>query len=232
MPEPTNASTPIESPLLADIGNIVHGFGSRAAPLPAALRHYWPDRPTKQQVHGTDIALVRGARQECGPVDGLLTAAAGVLLTVVTADCVPVLLARRDGRRVAALHIGWRGTLAGMVTRASEFIRHDGDSTADWYAAIGPCARPCCYKVSSDLATDFRTYAGLPADIIEPMRDHLNLPGIIGAQLRHAGFGEISDTGGCTICNREATRLADFRFHSYRREQGNEFQWSGILIRA
>jgi purine-nucleoside/S-methyl-5'-thioadenosine phosphorylase / adenosine deaminase len=96
-------------------------------------------------VHG---ATIRRAPGRGRPGDGLWTDAPGRPLLVFTADCLPIAIARADGRRpaVAALHVGWRGLLAGIVERAA--FRLGGRLAA----AIGPGIGPCCYEVGEDVA--------------------------------------------------------------------------------
>jgi copper oxidase (laccase) domain-containing protein len=112
----------LTSPLL-DHPAIVHGFGTRHDDMARLLPDYWADRPVQHERHGTRIAIADHARQDCGEADGMLTDRPGLLLAIATADCVPVLLARRDGREVAALHVGWRGAHAGIVERFGALVR-------------------------------------------------------------------------------------------------------------
>lgn len=69
-------------------------------------------------------------------------------LCVKTADCVPILLSSKDGKLVSAVHAGWRGTVADIVTRAAE--KFDCDKS-DILCAIGPCIGVCCYEVGEDV---------------------------------------------------------------------------------
>jgi copper oxidase (laccase) domain-containing protein len=100
----------------------------------------------------------------------MLTDRPGLLLAIATADCVPVLLARRDGREVAALHVGWRGAHAGIVDRFAALVRGRGGDPGDWVAAIGPAAQACCYEVSAELIDSFHARTGLPRETIAPRR--------------------------------------------------------------
>ena len=69
---------------------------------------------------------------------------------LLTADCLPVAIARADGRRLALLHAGWRGLVAGIVERGVEAV--GGGATA----AVGPGAGPCCYEVGEDVGDVLR----------------------------------------------------------------------------
>ena len=119
---------------------------------------------TQQQVHG---AVVRNLDTEPEPWisaegrttlegDGLLTACPGKMLGIVTADCVPVLLADTRTHAVAALHAGWRGTLARIVQHGVEALRaHCGSSPADLVAAIGPAIGPCCFAIGDEVRSAY-----------------------------------------------------------------------------
>ena len=86
--------------------------------------------------------------------DGLVTGLPARPLVLLTADCLPVAVARADGRRLAVLHAGWRGLVAGIVERGVEAV--GGRATA----AVGPGAGPCCYEVGDDVAGVLRERFG------------------------------------------------------------------------
>lgn len=85
------------SALLNAVPHIQHGFGSKLALLPGHLLPYSATLPEKKQVHGTRIVDVLQPAQACGEADGFYTRQPGILLSVLTADCLPVLFSRRDG---------------------------------------------------------------------------------------------------------------------------------------
>jgi hypothetical protein len=88
--------------------------------------------------------------------DALLTSQPGLLLAVQTADCVPILLADPARRAVAAVHAGWRGTLARVVAKTVGRMRLEfGTRPADIVAAIGPAIGRCCYEVGPEVAQAF-----------------------------------------------------------------------------
>lgn len=90
--------------------------------------------------------------------DALLTDVPGVILGVQTADCVPILLADRKRRAVAAIHSGWRGTLLRIAAKAVGRMRMEfGTSPQDVIAAIGPSIGRCCYEVGSEVAAAFHS---------------------------------------------------------------------------
>lgn len=94
-----------------------------------------------EQVHSATV--VDSALAPCA-ADALVGAARGEAVRVVTADCVPILLASADGSRYAAVHSGWKGTLARIVQAA---VRSMGADPSGMTAYIGPAVGPCCYAV-------------------------------------------------------------------------------------
>jgi YfiH family protein len=224
----------LRSPLLDRHEHIVHGFGTRRDDPSLQLPGYWARRPLQHERHGTRIAIATEANEDCGEADGMLTDRPGLLLAIATADCVPVLLARRDGREVAALHVGWRGAHAGIVERFAALVRERGGDPGDWIAAIGPAAHSCCYEVSEELIEEFRERTGLPRETIAPRPRRLDLPAIVRWQLGQAGVGSVSAQSACTMCSRDGD--GRFVYHSYRRDRETrtpivDVQWSAIAIR-
>jgi YfiH family protein len=228
----------ISSPILTNLENNVHGFGTRDDRMQALFPAYWPDRPIQHERHGTRIAVIERAGEDCGEADGMLTDRPGLMLSIATADCAPVLLARKDGKEVAALHVGWRGALAGIVDRFAGLLAERGGKPDDWLAAIGPSAGHCCYEVSEDLVGQFHAAYALPLSVIAPAPRRLGLAGIVHWQLANAGFASISSCPECTICHpRNPVRPnSQFTFHSYRRDRETrtpviDVQWSVIAIK-
>ena len=88
--------------------------------------------------------------------DAAMTVQAGVLLSVQTADCVPILLVDTKRRAIAAVHAGWRGTLARIVVKTLGRMRQEfGTRPQDVVAAIGPAIGGCCYEVGPEVAKEF-----------------------------------------------------------------------------
>lgn len=89
--------------------------------------------------------------------DGLLTDQAGILLSVRTADCLPVLLVDPKHRAVAAVHAGWRGALARIIEKAAgEMRRVYGSEPQDLFAVLGPSIRVCCFEVGEEVEEAFQ----------------------------------------------------------------------------
>jgi purine-nucleoside/S-methyl-5'-thioadenosine phosphorylase / adenosine deaminase len=140
--------------------------------------------------------------------DGLWSDEPGQAMMLLTADCLPVALARDSGSRrlpaLAVLHVGWRGLLAGIVARGAEAL--GGGRLA---AAIGPGIGPCCYEVGEDVAEPFR---GAFGDVIVA-DGRLDLWSAADQALRSAGCEEVERTDLCTHCHPEL-------FFSHRRDRG------------
>jgi YfiH family protein len=228
----------LSSPLLHKFDKVMHGFGTRDDLMHDIFPLYWRHRPVQHERHGTRIAVVKQPNEDCGEADGMLTDQPGLLLSIATADCAPILLARKDGKEVAALHAGWRGALGGIVQRFADLIRERGSRPEDWVAAIGPSAGPCCYQVSEEIVDQFHQRHGMPFAVIAPRPRQLDLSAIVHWQLEHAGIKSVSTCAECTICHsrNESGARAGFAFHSYRRDRETrtpvvDVQWSIIAIR-
>jgi polyphenol oxidase len=173
------------------------------------------------QVHGREVRVVRDrgdAASERERCDALTTDLPGVLLGVKTADCVPVLLADPRRGACAAVHAGWRGTLAEVVGGALARMREEfGTRPPDVRAAIGPAARACCYEVGPEVVAAFRDKFSNADSLFAPTRAGHALADIQLAnrdQLVEAGVASerIHTLPLCTICRPEL-------FFSYRREK-------------
>jgi len=105
------------------------------------------------------LAGSSGVQTAGGPLpegDALLTNQPGLLLSVRTADCLPVLLADPRRRAVGVVHAGWRGALARIVAKAvGEMRRLFGSQPEDLRAALGPSIRVCCYEVGQEVVDAF-----------------------------------------------------------------------------
>ncbi len=219
----------LKSKLLTSIPGIEHGFGSRNEPMPRPFENRWEElKPRWKQNHGTSCIEVKAPSQECGEVDALYSRQASLPIAVVTADCVPVLMARKDGAAVAAIHAGWRGTEAQILRQLWTQLESQGESPSEWVAAIGPAVGPCCYEVSEELAEKFTTkFANLGHGLAVPQERHLDLPAINKAELELIGLAQVDLLRACTMCSQEPD-LGNFKFFSYRREGKGTRQWSVI----
>jgi YfiH family protein len=171
------------------------------------------------QVHGTASRVLTGAEDADEVVrsvgDVTVSRVPGVACGVRSADCVPVLVADRRSGAVAAIHSGWRGTVAGAGPAGVAALRALVGSEGDLIAAVGPHIASCCFEVGHDVAEALAacSKAGRGAVIADPGgRLRVDLRAVVRAQLEAAGIrgDQIDDVPGCTVCDAE-------RFHSYRR---------------
>lgn len=212
-----------------------------------------------RQIHSSLTRTV--GRSDSGEVakhraDGMMTAEAGILLAIQTADCIPVLIADRKRKVVAAFHAGWRGTLKRIVENGIGRMRLEfGSKPKNLVAAIGPGIGQCCYAVGEEVRSEFMsqfTYAdALFRDVYDsdPVKEkypllfltarapghsnigpslHLDLVEANRRQLVDAGLNPeaISVAGACTSCEHD-------RFFSYRADCGfTGRMFSVIGIRA
>lgn len=119
---------------------------------------------TIRQIHSS-VLIVGGPDSTCsepgrplGKGDGIMTDQPGILLGIQTADCIPVLVADRKRRAVAAFHAGWRGTVKRIVENGIGRMRMEfGSRPEDLVAAIGPGNLVCCYQVGEDVLSEFES---------------------------------------------------------------------------
>jgi YfiH family protein len=168
------------------------------------------------QLHSAVVHRARpGARGE--PGDGLWTDEPDLPVLAMSADCVPIALARVNGAgpAVAVVHVGWRGLLAGVIESAVSSLGGGGLA-----AAIGPAIGPCCFEVRDDVADPFRARFG--RDIVSDGR--LDLWRAAGDALREAGVHRVERVDLCTACHPEL-------FFSHRRD-GKPRGVQGVLARV
>ncbi len=158
-----------------------------------------------RQVHSARVLAARPG--ESGEGDALVGRGGGVALSIVTADCVPVLLAGPGA--IAAAHAGWRGIAAGVVGATVAAMAEDPAALRAW---IGPAIGACCYEVGAEVAAQVVAASGPEVAAPGPGgRPHLDLQLAVRRQLQAAGVGRVYAVPLCTRC--EAATL-----HSYRRE--------------
>jgi len=183
------------------------------------------------QTHSENIVIIEEKRtrgwesledaiEDC---DALITDQKGVILTMLTADCVPLLLYDPVKKVVAAVHAGWKGTKAQIAAKTIETMQDRfGCDTSEIIVGIAPSIGVCCYEVGEDVASHFFGYAQELEQIGAKYR--LDLPGINRRQLLLAGIKEehIEMSGICTAC-------ATDRYFSYRKEQGCSGRFMSLI---
>jgi hypothetical protein len=205
---------------------------------------------TVRQIHSSVLvsqgpigatARVAGQQHPCKG-DGLMSSQPGVLLGIQTADCIPVLVADRRRKAIAAFHAGWRGTVRRIVENGIGRMRLEfGSQPGDLVAAIGPGVGQCCYAVGEEVFSEFESQFTYGSELFrqvessDPLRArypmmflnqrapghwsgsglHLNLIEANRRQLLAAGLepGAIQVVGACTNCHPEL-------FFSHRGSRG------------
>ncbi len=245
----------IESRMLADAG-FRHGFTTRAGGVSAPPfdafdfatardtvsllenQRRLADRvgfdPSKlfqtTQVHGAVVLLADGApgAMLAREADALVAEPGdGRAVAVRVADCVPVLLADPASGRVAAVHAGWRGLVAGVIGAAVTAMR-----APRLLAAIGPCIGACCFEVDRAIGATIAGASAPEAVTRETgaAKAYVDLRLAAAAQLRALGLAvadvdpvfEPSTNAGCTRCNAD-------RFYSYRRDGDASGRLVGVI---
>jgi purine-nucleoside/S-methyl-5'-thioadenosine phosphorylase / adenosine deaminase len=187
---------------------------------------------TMKQMHGDEIVQVQDkSLKEAGEADGMLTAESDIYLGVLTADCVPLLFVAPKQRLAAAVHAGWRGTMAGIAEKTVRLFkdRYDIDSH-DLEVALGPSIGVCCYEVKEDVAGPLMKRWGklmTPSISVRDGKSFVNLRRLNRDILRAAGVPghKLFQVGPCTSCAAE-------EFFSYRRERsetGRQMSFIGWL---
>ncbi len=173
-----------------------------------------------RQVHGCTVLRLDAdaADQPATPADAAWTRVPGIACTVQVADCLPVLLALRDGSAVAAAHAGWRGLSAGVLEATLRAMcEGTGATPADVQAWLGPCIGPRQFEVGADVLRAFGADPGHanPARFVwRPRADGsprwlAHLPGLAQDRLAAAGVSAVSQAGACTV--EDASRFFSFR---------------------
>lgn len=208
--------------------NLSDAVGDAPADVAANRRRFarysglaWSRLVELEQVHGDAVLVVDrppaelpgGARRRC---DASVTDRTDPMLGVRTADCTPLLLASTRPRAAAAVHAGWRGTLAGVVARAvAELERRCGCRPAELLAVIGPCIHRAAYRVGPEVYAPFAERFGgeateqsagtLRVDLVAANRRWLLDAGLVAERI------EVLD-----YCTFERADL----FFSHRRDRG------------
>lgn len=180
------------------------------------------------QVHSSSIEVVEGPLPEKPKADGMVTRTPGIALSVLTADCQPVLFADFDAGVIGAAHAGWRGALDGVLEATIDAMESLGAHRETITAVIGPCISQRAYEVGPEFFEGFlaqdtsfdRFFAQGTGD-----RMLFDLPGFSLSQLRDAGIKSAEWTRHCTYSDAD-------RFYSYRRTTHAKEADYGRLISA
>jgi YfiH family protein len=198
-----------------------------------------------KQIHSSIVHVLDSAKPPASTItaDGLITNIPGLLLSIQTADCVPILLVDTKKKAIGAFHAGWRGAVARIVEKGVGMMRANyGSDPRNLRAAIGPCIAQCCYAVGEEVVDQFHSQFAYAGSLFKPYFEddpikrkypllfmtarapghsnlgpqiHLDLVEANRRQLLSAGLKpeNIWSSDECTSCNTD-------RFFSYRKEAG------------
>ncbi len=181
------------------------------------------------QVHSLTVLTVEGPINGDKPkADAVVTATPGLALTILTADCQPVLFADPDAQVIGAAHAGWRGALDGVLEATLDAMETLGADRSNTRAVIGPTISQRAYEVGPELLDDFiadspentRFFTNGQGDRLQ-----FDLPAFGLHRLRRAGIGDAEWTRHCTYSDPD-------RFYSYRRATHAKEADYGRLISA
>jgi polyphenol oxidase len=189
------------------------------------------DLYTVSQVHGPAVRVVTDGEAPADVrrerADALVARGTGLAIGVRVADCGSLLLADRRTGAVAAVHAGWRGAVAGVVTEAIRAMEGaHGSKVEDLLVAIGPHIRREHFEVGPEVARELAAAApGAKVLHGHGERPHADLTAVLRYQLRTAGVAErnIEDLGGCTYAD-------PVRFYSHRRDRGVTGRHLAVIV--
>lgn len=180
------------------------------------------------QVHSPNVVTVTEPNAERPKADALVTATPGIALSVLSADCQPVLFADANAGVIGAAHAGWKGALDGVLETALDAMEALGAARKNISAVIGPCISQTAYEVGPEFFEDFIAKDPAFARFFANGKDgkyQFDLPALGLHRLRAAGVGQAEWTRHCTYAD-------PARFYSYRRTTHNKEADYGRLIAA
>jgi len=222
------------SPLLSGVAGLTHGFfgrrgghstgdfaslnisdapGDKPANVASNRRDILealalPAVPMAQlkQIHSNRV-ITLGDREEAADhpeADAVVTNAPGVALSILTADCAPILLCDPRAGVIGAAHAGWKGAVSGVIGNVVAAMAQLGARPERIVAAIGPTISLESYEVGPDFVTNLlKAHRDASNRVATPSggREHFDLPGFVFDQLVAAGVGKVNDLGRCTYGN-------------------------------
>ncbi len=180
------------------------------------------------QIHSADVVTVTDLSAPRPKADAVVTATRGIGLSVLTADCQPVLFADRDAGVIGAAHAGWKGAVDGVLDATVDAMCNLGARRDQIVAVIGPCISQSAYEVGPEFFERFHDEDEQNARFFVNGADgkyQFDLPAFGLSRLRAAGIKDASWSRHCTYSDAD-------RFYSYRRSVHNQEPDYGRLIAA
>jgi len=162
-----------------------------------------------QQVHGNKVVYAQKTDHQL-VADASYTDQAGIVCAVLTADCLPILVCSTDGKKIAAIHAGWRGLLSGVISNTLAVF-----NTQDALIWLGPAIGEDSFEVGSEVRSLFLAKS---SDFFDAFKQHqtdkwlLDIYQLARIELSQLGYCKIYGGGFCTFRDQD-------RFYSYRRDQ-------------
>ncbi len=172
---------------------------------------------SNNQIHSTKVVLVKKAFTNKQRADAMVTDRANIALTVLTADCAPLLFVDKNAGIIAAAHAGWRGALAGVTDNTVKAMCEMGAKPSKIHVAIGPCISRKNYEVGEDFAGEF-----VNDDIdnkryftrIKTNKFLFDIKAYLVARLRKSGIGNIEALPDCTYG--QNNEFFSYRYNTHR----------------
>ena len=172
-----------------------------------------------QQIHGNNILILKEPIQHIipGAYDGAVTNSPHIALSILTADCLPILLYEKKTKIIGGIHAGWRGTSLGILQKALTCIKKDfNGSLKDCLVLLGPSLMPCCFEIREDALKILQRRLSFWQTVIYKVNGRLyfdlKLTNIMQAKEMGVPQKNIHTLDLCTFCN-------PGWFHSYRRDK-------------
>jgi len=181
-----------------------------------------------KQVHGDRIIIADGQNSSKEDADAVITRKPKIPIGILTADCVPVIVADKSNRIGAVIHSGWKGTVQNIAGKTIRKITEISEAKAsELFAAIGPSIGGCCYEVGEDVALKFKEEFDGRLDVVKKRNEKffVSLRDAVALELEREGISRsnIDILDYCTFCDEEL-------FYSYRREGQKAGRMSAILM--
>ena len=177
-----------------------------------------------KQVHGADIALIDSQNAvDYHMVDGIITFDHYICLTVTTADCLPVIFVEPECGMIAAVHVGWRCYVGGILENFFRQAAHLGAKIQSMKAILGPAINDCCFEVGADVAMLFeeqfirRTKTACYVDLRRAAWNKIESLGVVKSNI--GGINE------CTSCEVD-------KYYSYRRDKDSPIQMVTFIYKS
>lgn len=195
----------------AHVGDAAEAVSQNQEILRSALK--LPEMPRwLRQVHGNRVVPAEQVRRHETEADGVVTATAGVVCAVLTADCLPLFLCDAAGSRIGLMHVGWRGLAAGIVEAGLESMALPSADTLAW---LGPAIGPRAFEVGTDVYDALVKDDATRSAFFSTARGkwHADLYQLVRLRLQRAGVSNVCYNGElCTYSQPD-------RFFSYRRDR-------------